>query len=165
MNMEMEVFTNWLNHHAYFDILYLYNGPELGYEDDKEIKSWLKDYGLKTTKNMKFYEKGYAFFRDMMDSGANDEQIIALGKYMIGHKLIDKRDITGEHINGVDDRWMDEDYMFFIPELLDKIKRFLKPGDKSLLIGGGEYECFKEVLLLLEMMDIDCYCICYCITK
>ncbi|NPV13085.1 MAG: hypothetical protein HPY57_15065 [Ignavibacteria bacterium] len=44
MNMDMTDFTEWLNHHKYLDILYLYNGPDLGYEDENEIKDWLYIY-------------------------------------------------------------------------------------------------------------------------
>lgn len=155
MNMEMETFTNWLNHHDYLDVLYLYNGPELGYEDENEIRQWLYDYGLDSDRNIEFFEKGYAFFRDLMDSGVNDEQIVSLGKYMIKNNILDNRNIT-EHIDGVDDRWLNGDYAFYIPELQDKLLEFLDKNDKPLIIGGGEFECFKEVLLLLEMNDFEC---------
>ena len=153
MNMNMTDFTNWLNHHDYLDILYLYNGPDFGYEDEDEIKEWLYDYGLDDTRNIRFFEKNYAFFRNMMDNGATDEEIIKLGKYMIKNNIFDSRKIE-DTVPGVCEKWINNDkYFIYIPELQDVLLDFLDKGDRPLLIGGGKYECFKEVLLLLQMND------------
>jgi hypothetical protein len=156
MNMDMHEFTSWLNHHDYLDVLYLYNGPDMGYEDEYEIKDWLYDYGLDSDRNITFYEKGYGFFRNLMDLKVDDEQIITLGKYMIQNDINDSRDIT-EDVNGVNSKYINnEDYVMSIPDLVDELKDFLDEGDKPLMIGGGEYQCFKEVELLLKMIDIQC---------
>lgn len=155
MNMDMTDFTEWLNHHKYLDILYLYNGPDLGYEDENEIKDWLYNYGLDSDRNIKFFEKNYAFFRDMMDNGATDKEIITLGKYMIKNGIFDSREIK-EKVPGVRNKWINnDDFSIYIPELQDILLKFLDKGDKPLLIGGGKYECFKEVLLLLQINDFE----------
>jgi len=154
MNMDMTDFTYWLNHHDYLNILYLYNGPEFGYEDENEIKEWLYDYGLDDTRNIKFFEKNYGFFRDMMDCGATDQEIIKLGKYMIKNNIHGTYEIK-EKVPDVRDKWLNSNnYGIYIPDLQDILLNFLDKGDKPLLIGGGQHECFKEVLLLLQMNDI-----------
>jgi len=151
MDMDMKDFTNWLNHHDYLDILYLFNGPYLGYENEHEIKEWLYDYGLDDTRNIEFFEKNYGFFRDMMDSGASDEEIITLGKYMIENNIFSTINIK-ENIPGVSKKWLNtNNYSIYIPDLQNVLLKFLDKNDKPLLIGGGKYECFKEVLLLLQM--------------
>lgn len=156
LNIEMEDFVDWLQHHQTWDVLYLYNGPEMGLEDETEIRAWLRDYGLTKFDNITFFEKGYGFFRDLMDSGVNDEQMITLGKYMIDHDLEDLGDIKSP-LDGVDPRWLEpvDAYLFKIPALKDELVKFLKPGAKPLVIGGGKEECFKEVLLLLAMLDYE----------
>jgi len=153
MNMDMTDFTEWLNHHNYLDVLYLYNGPDFGYEGENEIREWLYEYGLDTDRNITFFEKNYAFFRDLMDSNGTDEEIIKLGKYMIENDIRDISEI--EKLNGVKTKFFDGDYSFYIPEVKDVIEDFLNKGDKPLVIGGGKYECFKEILLLLQMLDFD----------
>lgn len=47
INFDIEDFTNWLNKNKNSKILYLFNGKELGYEDEYDIKNWLYDNGLK----------------------------------------------------------------------------------------------------------------------
>ena len=157
MNMNMRNFTEWLNHHHDFDILYLYNGPDMGYEDEYEIREWLQGYGLETDENMTFYEKGYGFFRDFMDTGVDDDTMIEIGKYMLENNLTDHRQIKEEDRKQFD---IDEEYFanyhsFGFAGLELELESFLNKGDKPLLIGGGQYECFKEVVLMLEMMNVE----------
>ena len=154
MNMDMHDFTEWLNYHDYLDILYLYNGPDLGYEDEGEIREWLYAYGLDSDRNITFYEKNYGFFRDMMDSGASKKEIVTLGKYMIENNISDSRDITIDKVPGVNKKWLKDDYSIYIPDVKDVIDDFLDKGDVPLVIGGGKHECFGEIILLLKMMDI-----------
>jgi len=164
MNMDMTIFTRWLNRHDYFDTLYLYNGPDMGMEDEYEIKEWLLDYDLDSdiARDMLFFERGYAFFRDLMDDGVDDDNIVKIGKYLIDSRIQDIRELSEEQqeelskLTGLDTHYLDGSYMFYIPELKDELVSFLRGSDKKpLCIGGGEYECYKEVILLLQMLDYE----------
>jgi hypothetical protein len=157
MNMDMTDFTEWLNHHHDFDILYLYNGPDMGYEDEYEIREWLLEYGLETDENMTFYEKGYGFFRDFMDSDVEDDVMVEIGKYMLKNNLTDHRQIKEEDRKqfDIDEEYFEDWYSFGFTGLEIELESFLNKGDKPLLIGGGQYECFKEVVLMLEMLGYE----------
>lgn len=157
MNMDMTDFTEWLNHHHDFDILYLYNGPDMGYEDEYEIREWLLEYGLETDENMIFYEKGYGFFRDFMDSDVEDDVMVEIGKYMLKNNLTDHRQIKEEDRKqfDIDEEYFEDWHSFGFTGLEIELESFLNKGDKPLLIGGGQYECFKEVVLMLEMLGYE----------
>jgi len=161
MNMDMTDFTHWLNEHDYFNILYLYNGPDFGYEDEYEIRDWLRDYDLEDSSNMSFFEKNYAFFRDFMDNDVDDDEIVKVGKYLIEKDIRDIREIDEEDRKyllenvDIDEKFLNGDWSFYIPEAKDELMSFLNKGDKPLCIGGGEYQCFKEIILLLRMLDFE----------
>jgi len=134
-----------------------YNGPDMGYEDEYEIREWLLEYGLETDENMTFYEKGYGFFRDFMDSDVEDDVMVEIGKYMLKNNLTDHRQIKEEDRKqfDIDEEYFEDWYSFGFTGLEIELESFLNKGDKPLLIGGGQYECFKEVVLMLEMLGYE----------
>jgi len=158
IDFDIQEFCDWLNN-TNRSIIYLYNGPDLGYEDENEIRWWLFENGLDedVANGITFFEKNYAFFRDLMDSGADDEEIIELGKYMIENDERDSRDIERENQKKIKIRskFFSDDYMMYIPELYDFLSNFLDKNSYPLLVGGGRDQCLKEVELLLKMMDIE----------
>jgi hypothetical protein len=145
-------FINFLNENEFAKVLYLYNGPDLGMESERDIKFWLIESGLDEDKldDLDFFEKGYAFFRGWMDTGIDEDDIIEVGKYMIKKRIDDSRDIPDSVYEKMGlSTLIDYDDNIFIPEVVDEIKKINRP----LLIGGGECECLREVELLFKMIN------------
>jgi hypothetical protein len=94
-NFNLSEFIEYLNSDLYDIILYLYNGKEFGYEDNNEIFYWLIENGLNDELEYRitFFEKNYGFFRDFMDSGYQEDDIVNIGKYLIENNINDSRDI------------------------------------------------------------------------
>ena len=152
-------FVEYLNKNKEKNILYLFNGTELGYDSEYDIKNWLIKYGLDDDIYIEFYEKTYGFFRDLIDTGIDDKYIIELGKYMIYNSLYSLNDIPDNYKlefyknNNID---LNEYSFFTIPY---DIKEFLEDNiyknEILELLGGGKDECLLEIKLLLNMMNIN----------
>tara|TARA_R110002153_G_scaffold63663_1_gene170711 strand:- start:660 stop:1262 length:603 start_codon:yes stop_codon:yes gene_type:complete len=145
----------------YSSILVLYNGPDLGLDSEQEVVDFYLeelDYnddadGLLS--KMKFFDKGYGFFRDYIDTCVIDhEEIINLVKYMIKNNIDDVRDLSSkdfENLSIVDiTPSTAEDYPLHIPELAD----ILPSWYDSDMIGGAENECMEEVDILAKALGI-----------
>ena len=71
-------------------IYYLFNGQDtLGMVSEQELKQWIAeesgaDYDevYEFLDGIRFYDKGYAFFRFCIDEGFANEEIVALVKFM-----------------------------------------------------------------------------------
>lgn len=143
-------------------LIFLYNGPELGFPDENEYKFWLMEYceiDEDVINNATFYDKGYAFFRYCMDNDIEDDELVDFIKFMINNNITDSRDIN-------DDTWNDfinqyghndirellesADDLINIPELMDELKNY---NGRLMLCGGGINECLKEVELALMALD------------
>ena len=84
-------------------LTFLYNGADtLGMISESEYKMWLIENGFdeENLNSVRFYDKGYAFFRFCMDEGADEDEIVNLVKYMIHNNINDSRDIDEEMWNG-----------------------------------------------------------------
>lgn len=146
---------------GYQNILVLFVGPEFGLDNKAKIARWYFDYGVPKEKlySMKWHEKNYAFFRDMMDSGCwAREEIIRVVKYLLYKKIYDWRQLTEEDIRiinkGMDEKLMMstlENYFMGIPDLAFKFKKWAG----SDICGGGFYECLDEVMILAEAMRLN----------
>jgi len=148
-------------------ILYLYNGDDTGLSDDNisSIQEWIYEYinydektiDMLVSKRITWYDKGYAFFRDMMDSGKfSDTQIINVIRYMINLGSSDIRDLTEEQFNTLNKRYKlnlnsPEDYNTWISY---DLVNYLKEYPKGSIIGGGENECLKEIVLLSKALRL-----------
>ena len=141
----------------YDRVLFLYNGPEMGMIDEQGLRhyyleklDWDQDTFDDLMANASFFDKGYGFFRDVMDSGIcfPRQDIIRLVKYMIDNNLGDIRDLEEEDVDnvGISDLLYDdlEDYGFWIPELEEILPRW----GGSDIAGGARNECLAEVEIL-----------------
>ena len=130
--------------------MFLYNGSESGDGTigENEYNEWLLELGVdeKVLDNAMFYDKGYSFFRDCMDSRVDEEDIVELVKLMMNNGIYDGRDINKEmwdefvkktHNNKIRKFIEDEDGIITIPELIEFINNY----SNIILTGGGEYEC------------------------
>lgn len=160
----------WIKGEDFHQILWLYNGPEMGFEGEEDINYWLMDKVVDYDEDefgesfdffsdiVTYYEKGYGFLRDLMDNDINKEQIVEIGKYMIKKDIRDMREFEEEDIEflsnkGIDEEYLDgDDHLFYLPEVKDELN-YLRGGDIT-LIGGGQNECLLEVEFLMHMLEI-----------
>lgn len=156
-----------LNSNAYNKKVILYNGADtIGMISLADYQMWLLDNGLEEDKlnECLFYDKGYAFFRFVMDSGIDEDDIVLLVKFMQANNITDSRDITE---SGLWDKFMQEyDKLELrelledaadcinIPDLMDWLNSHVK-GDTIELIGGGQNECLKECEIALKSLGIN----------
>ena len=163
ITFNMGSFVDFLNksYKKYERILYLYNGREtVGLDDQGSITEWLVEYGLdeEVLNIVEFYDKGYAFLRNAMDQGINEDEIVHLLEYMSSNDLNDSRDLD-------EDNWIefsrsypkdvdikeylqDNDDSINIPDVLERIK-YIKNNFQ--ICGGGKTECLAEVLILIKL--------------
>lgn len=142
------------------DIVFLFNGPDLGFPPESEYASWLYEHDIHedVLDNSTFFDKGYNFFRATMDYGISDDETIALVQYMLNYRINDSRDIkaTGwrafKKEMGVDPtrlkKALGNGEMITLPDLMD----FLIRRDNIVLCGGGRNECLREVEIALRAM-------------
>jgi len=141
----------------YQQVLFLFNGPEMGMVDESDLKNFYLeklDYDDETFEELlgksEFFDKGYGFFRDVMDSEIcfPRQDIIKIVKYMIDNNIRDIRDLEQDDIDtiGVNDLLIDdlEDYGFWIPEL----EAILPKWNGADIAGGAKHECLAEVEIL-----------------
>ena len=145
---------------SYSKILFLYNGANtVGDIDEYGLKrfyfeklDWDEDRINKLIDKSTFFDKGYGFFREIMDSDLcyAYPNIVALVKYMISSGIHDIRDLSESDVGKINiDEFLFEDlerYIFHIPELNDIIANW----NGSSIMGGGENECLAEVEILAD---------------
>ncbi|MCK4796430.1 MAG: hypothetical protein KAT05_03560, partial [Spirochaetes bacterium] len=109
----------------------------------------------------RYYDKGYAFFRYCMDEGIEEDDIVALVKFMVANNINDTRNLTEEmweqfvlssniDRQEVRDLMENADDMINIPDLMDYLRNY---GGALVLTGGGINECLKEVEIALMALD------------
>lgn len=163
ITFNMGSFVDFLNksYKKYERILYLYNGREtVGLDDQGSITEWLVEYGLdeEVLNIVEFYDKGYAFLRNAMDQGINEDEIVHLLEYMSSNDLNDSRDLDEENWNefsrlypkdiDIKEYLQDNEDSINIPDVLERIK-YIKNNFQ--ICGGGKTECLAEVLILVKL--------------
>lgn len=158
IDFNVDEYINWINNSSFDEIFCLYNGPDLGYDDDEyKIEQWYYSWGLDRDIKMRFFEKSYGWFRDFMED-MDEQNIISIGKYMIEHDIWDSRYFKRKDIKilkdrGIRTRYLNtEDRVMYIPELKDYLSNNIYTDEHITICGGGVNECYKEVNMLLKMM-------------
>ena len=142
----------------YSSVLFLFNGEDtLGMVSESALKNFYlekleydEELFDELLSKSEFFDKGYGFFRDVMDSDVcfDRNQVVKIVKYMIGKDIQDIRDLEEEDIEaiGVSELLFDdlEDYGFWVPELSDELPNW----SGSDLAGGARNECMAEVEIL-----------------
>jgi len=145
-------------------LTFLYNGADtLGMVSETDFMMWLVENGFEedNLNFSRFYDKGYAFFRYCMDEGVDDEDIVALVKFMVANQINDSRDMDETRWNDfmlssdvdrteIRDLMENIDDMINVPDLMDFLRNY---GGKIILTGGGINECLKEVEIALMALD------------
>lgn len=155
IHFDMREFCKWAM--IYPRVVVLYNGPEFGFENAGTIARWYNQNGVpgRVLRSWKWFQKNYAWFRDIIDSGCHHRQhVIKLIRYMVKNKKWDWRDLTEEDFAKlklptltID---MVDEYNFNIPDLAFKI-RSLNGYD---ICGGHVEACLEEVTLLAEALNV-----------
>ena len=140
------------------EVTAFYNGADVGFDDQPDDIMWhYMEYGLDEdlTHLFTFKEKSYAWLRNWMDEGVDDAMTIRVVRYLVMHDMNDSRDVEDEEwlkLVGEDFQFYDDREMgIFIPDI--DIGN-LKALSNSLLGGGGEHECLKEMQLLMNAFNI-----------
>ena len=142
----------------YSRVLFLFNGEDtLGMVSESALKNFYLeklDYDEEAFEELlsksTFFDKGYGFFRDIMDSSVcfDRTSIVKIVKRMIDNDIQDIRDLEEEDVDaiGVSELLFDdlEDYGFYLPELEEVLPRW----SGSDLAGGARNECMAEVEIL-----------------
>jgi len=161
-------FLNFLNRNfeEFNRVIFFFNGPEMGYEDEHEFKTWLQfDNNLdeEIVDNADFYDKSYNYFRNCIDAGLYEKKIVKLIKFMLNKDLWDSREFNEDdwdefiksHPDSEDVRELMEgnEDCIWIPDLIEYIQDNVH--GELLLCGGGTNECLKEVEIALQVLDKD----------
>lgn len=156
---------NWLNstYSSYNRIIFLFNGPDLGFPSKNEYVNWLMELGLdyEVIESAEMIDKSYAFFRYCIDKGIDDDLIVSIVKFMYGNNISDSRDITndiwdkfqsqfGEDVNIIRQLLENSSDMITIPDLMDDLSRLI--NNPIELMGGGLNECLKEVEIAIRAL-------------
>jgi hypothetical protein len=136
-------------------ILILFNGEDLNLDSKNDVINYYLEYGLEEDKidNIEWKEKMYGYFRDLMDSGIPDRLIIKVIRGMILQRVNDSRDLSEEFIESI---YTDYDldlnrYPLFLPDIAISL---LREYNHCYIGGGGKHECFKEITLFMNALNI-----------
>lgn len=156
IHFDIEKFIIDIKEKEFNKILYLFNGPDFGFESEHVIKDWLFEHVnydedlCEFIQSFKFYEKNYGFYRDLMDSDYDEEDIIKLIKYMVDKKETDSRDLSDDDWEKLNIENPSPNHLY-IPDVID----ILKGHTNIHLCGGGKDECLKEVEICLKVLGKD----------
>lgn len=146
--------------HELNNLTFLYNGEDtMGMVSENEYRYWLVDNGLDEdiAYSVKMYDKGYAFFRNCMDRGGDDEELVNLVRFMRDNDINDSRELDQDFweafieeygSENIRELMEDSDDCINIPDLMD----FLSPYNNVVLVGGGVDQCLKEVELAMDAL-------------
>jgi len=156
IHFDLYKYVDFLNSNG--NILFLYNGTNtVGVDSKNNLIDFLIENGLeeRKIKDIKFLDKGYGFFRDWMDDGLSERDIIKAIRYMFSKKEYDSREIDPEEWEKIIPHIWDyasKDNMIYIPPdiRIDKLKKW----SGSFLVGGGTNECLKEIMILMNAFNI-----------
>lgn len=159
MHFNVGDFCNYLNKSKFNEKVILFNGPDLGFPDQNELRFWYEEHGLDEDTRLTFYDKGYAFFRYCIDSGIDEDDIVLLVKFMKEHDINDSRQITDSSLwDSFEEKYNNKELRellefagdnIFIPDVMD----FLSGYKNITLTGGGKDECLKEIEIALKAND------------
>jgi hypothetical protein len=160
--MQTELFE-YINTHVeeLSDLTFLYNGEDtMGMVSEYEYRDWLIENGLdeEIAYKARLYDKGYAFFRNCMDRGGDDEELVNLVKFMRDNDINDSRELDKKFwkafvkqygSKNIRELMEDSEDCINIPDLMDFLERY----NNVVLVGGGINECLKEVELAMDALE------------
>lgn len=137
------------------NILILFNGEDLDLDSKNDVINYYLEYGLDEDKieSINWKEKIYGYFRDLMDSGVDDHIIIKIIREMVLTRVNDSRDLSQEFIDRMINKYdVDLDMMpVFLPDVSISL---LREYNNCYIGGGGRHECFREITLFMNALNI-----------
>ncbi len=136
-------------------ILILFNGEDLNLDSKNDIINYYLENGLDEDKvqDIEWKEKMYGYFRDLMDSGVEENIIIKIIREMILNKIHDSSDLSDD-IKEKMYKEYDIDLNMkpvFLPDISISL---LREFNHCYIGGGGKHECFKEITLFMNALNI-----------
>ena len=147
---------------SYDRVLWLFNGPELGFGDEAHLREWLiYDKGADTdiVDTIEFGAKSYGFLRDVMEALPHD-QIEAIGRSMVKYDVSDWRQLPRmvQVRHGLCEGFVDRHGCGLADVEIDGRHRdlgaHLTGFQGADIAGGAEYECLDEVCLLASFYGV-----------
>lgn len=137
------------------NILILFNGEDLDLDSKNEVIEYYLNYGLEEYKieKIEWKEKIYGYFRDLMDSGVEDHVIIKIIREMVNTRAHDSRDLSQEFTEKLDNEYGVnlENMPVFLPDISISL---LRQYNQCYIGGGGRHECFREITLFMNALNI-----------
>jgi hypothetical protein len=149
------------NYESLSNLTFLFNGHDtLGMIEEHDYKMWWLDHGLDEhiIDSVRFYDKGYAFFRYCIDYDIDEEDVSELVRHMIEKGVNDSRDLDKEFWNSFIEKYNKEDIRELlefsddcinIPDLMEELEDYRG----IVLCGGGIKQCLKEVEIALNALN------------
>lgn len=161
VNFPLEKFVAYMRE---FDkVLYFFNNkysPVNVPDTENTVKEMLRDAGADEAlfKKIKFFEKQYWYFRDLIDSGlVSDEELVKLFKMMIVMNVDNAKELTIDQLkkcitnprvcNKLSSGLMK---FYFDPKLIYE----LLDWNDATVVGGLRKQCLSEIFLYLKGLDI-----------
>ena len=161
ISFSLPKFFDFLMQSDYDIIHWLYNGHEtLGMITENNLKGWVGeqiDYNEDVINTIKFYDKGYAFFRYCLDSSIDEDKIVDLVRMMYKSNVHDSRDLDKEFWKKFIRNHGHEDIRELlefagdcinIPDLMQYLNKSI--NQQCDIVGGGISECLKEVEIAMS---------------
>lgn len=137
------------------NILILFNGEDLNLDSKNDVINYYLEYGLNEDKidKIEWKEKMYGYFRDLMDSGIDDHIIIKIIREMVLTRVNDSRNLSQKFIDKMIDEYnVDLNKMpVFLPDISVSL---LRRYNNCYIGGGGRHECFREITLFMNALNI-----------
>lgn len=138
-------------------ILILFNGEDLALDSLEDVQNYYLENGLDEDKISQIHwkEKMYGYFRDIIDSGFPDSTVIKVIRGMVYNRVNDSRDLPTEFTEALieSDNLDLETYPAFLPDIAISLLREYKNG---YICGGARDECYKEIKLFMNALNINC---------
>lgn len=153
----IEEAVEYINQARPHSVTCFYNGEDVGIEDTRQEVAWhYVEHGLDEDllRNFTFREKTYAFLRNWMDTDVPDSITIRVVRYLVMNDMNDSRDIDDEVFEQLTNGHFDgenPDDAIYIPDINVADLRKLSG---SLIGGGGQHECLRELQLFMNAFNI-----------
>lgn len=147
------------------EVLYFYNGIGMGLDKGLDIVYWymasLNDYSDELRNRLRkitWIEKGYGFFRDVMDDGFSDEEVKTIFKFLLKNQYWATDEATDDEIDKLKitdklkEKLKNEEHVLAVPNFDFNI---LKKYDGATICGGGKNQCYAEIKLIMDTFGLD----------
>jgi hypothetical protein len=156
----------------YENILWFFNAEEVGIDETiVDMQEYIEDFGILEEEvygDITFIDKYYAFFRNWMDVGIDEDFIKYVVKHMIREDVVDSRDLEEDDLKMLFQTFFDlseedmedweREYDFITSDNIH-IPHFKWEAIKNLknvdICGGGRNECLAEMEILLEAVGVN----------